>query len=565
MIATPRLLWCAAFLVSLPAAAFATDPSSGMVTIYVHGFEVSGSGRHGVFGEDIANPDADNVVRFTGLPPGAVVGTSYYGDVAPSYYSDADRAELDRITAAWDGGVPRYAFIVARHARQVLERSGASQMNLVSASFGSLVARWMIEKNVGGLAGEKRIARWLSIEGIIAGNWVASHHDLVKILSVFEPRPVDVVQMSYPWVETYLHTPRSEAASPYYGDILMGQVASTDDGGPGNPLRDAMLLANEYQPNDQIQAMPDAWFNSTLPEARYLGLRPTRAVFHSTHMGIRSMRGAWAEAATFLTASRRVTVEMTSARVVNLAESSSWYWNWLPAEILFESWVSSPAVEARWGPVGPLCAYVKEGASPPLRRYRRSGETQQFHHVVFDDFVLPEETELVVQLHANELDYDPRYGVFETARTPHHDDLGGGSIRVSTLQPGSYSYANPNWSCEVSVSVFDYPSRPIAVVPRGILDGPTEDDRQLRILPNPSYSSVVIHAPAFAAAAPAEVATLEVLDVSGRLVRRIDGNARADFGWDGRDASGRAVGAGLYFYRVATPRGTWSGKGFLLR
>ena len=558
------------FLASLAlfaASSTATRASAGSipVSIYIHGFELSGAGRHGVFGEDNPNPVADSVAALAGVPPGYVMGTTYYGDTPPSYYTDADRAELERITAAWDGGVPRYAFIVGRHARWLMERTGATQVNVISASFGSLVARWMIEKNVSGLAEEKRIARWLSIEGVIGGNWIASHHDLVKILSAFEPRPVDVVQMTYPWVETYLHAPRTEAASPYYGDILMGQTASTDDGGPGNPLRTAMLLYDDYRPNDQIQAISDAWFNGTLPEARYLGMPPTRAVFHSSHLGIKDERGAWAQAATFLTGTRRVTVAITGATVYNLAESSVWYWNWMPAEVLFESWVHAPAAEARWGAIGSLCSYVKEGASPPIRRYRRRGEHQVFTHVVFDDFVLPEETGLRIQLRANELDYDPRYGVFETARTPHHDDLGGGSVMVSTLQPGNYTFTCPGWSCDLTVSVFDYPTRPVAVIPRGILDPPPGNDDALRILTGPSYSDVRIRVPAFAPAGPGEVATLEVIDVSGRLVRTIDGNPREDFGWDGRDGNGRAVGSGVYLYRVTSPRGRWIGKGFLLR
>jgi hypothetical protein len=48
--------------------------------------------------------------------------------------------------------------------------------------------------------------------------------------------------------------------------------------------------------------------------------------------------------------------------------------------------------------------------------------------------------------------------------------------------------------------------------------------------------------------------TLEVYDVTGRRVKRYGGYAAgADFvqiEWDGTNESGRAVGAGVYFYRV---------------
>ena len=40
-----------------------------------------------------------------------------------------------------------------------------------------------------------------------------------------------------------------------------------------------------------------------------------------------------------------------------------------------------------------VSASGKEGGAAPIRRYRHNGEAQNFRHVVFDDFVLPEETE----------------------------------------------------------------------------------------------------------------------------------------------------------------------------
>jgi hypothetical protein len=552
-----------------PAATAAPDPPRA-ATIYVHGFELTGADRRGAFGDDVHEAVAESVAALAGLPSahdgtgplpsGVVAGTTYYGDRPPSYYSDADRAELDRITAEWGGGVPRYAFIVARHARDVLERSGARQVNFVSASFGSLIVRWLIEKNVGGLAGEGRIARWLTIEGVVAGNWAASREDLVRLLSFVAPEPVDVRHMSYGWIETHLHAPRTEADSPYYAGILIGQTGSTDDGGAGAPLRDAMLLSGEYQTNDGVQALPDAWFQGITAASRFAGMPPTRALFHTDHLGIKDERGAWAEAATFLTATRRVTVTMTSARVSSLHEVQLPFWDWTPAEVLFESRVFSPAAAARWAVTGPLCARVKEGAAAPLERFRSRGETRSFQHELFDDLVLPEETELRLDLRAAEVDCDPRYGVFETAQLPSYDDMGGGTLRVSTREPGSYTFASGDWSCEVSVGIFDYPAAP----PVGVPDAPPGPPEivPLAIAPNPSRSVVRIVAPT---AGPTEVATLEVMDVSGRILQRIAGSPGAVFEWNGRDRDGRALDAGIYCYRVVTPRRTWFGRSVLLR
>ena len=112
-----------------------------------------------------------------------------------------------------------------------------------------------------------------------------------------------------------------------------------------------------------------------------------------------------------------------------------------PAEVVFESRVYSPAVESRWGVRDALCTREKEGAVAPLRRYARAGETQAFQHVVFDDLVLDEESELRLVLRAEEIDYDWRYGVLETVQQPYYDDLGSGGLSVSTQEPGTYTFA----------------------------------------------------------------------------------------------------------------------------
>src|SRR4029077_19222779 len=59
-------------LVSLawPAISFASHVPNRTVTIYVHGFERTGLGRHGTFGEDIQDSVADSVAALIGLPVG---------------------------------------------------------------------------------------------------------------------------------------------------------------------------------------------------------------------------------------------------------------------------------------------------------------------------------------------------------------------------------------------------------------------------------------------------------------------------------------------------------------
>jgi hypothetical protein len=367
--------------------------------------------------------------------------------------------------------------------------------------------------------------------------------------------------MKYGWVETHLHAPRADADSPLYAGILIGQVASTDDRANEAALRNAMLTYGEYQPNDGVQSLPDACFRSVATPSRLLGQPPTLAVFHADHLGLADRREAWAQAATFLVARRRVTVTMTGARVTNLHEPQQPWWDWRPAEVLLESRVSSPAAEARWRIGAPLSARLKDGAAAPLRRYRTSGETQQFQHVVFDDLVLPEETELVLDLHAWELDYDLRYGVTETIQTPYHDDMGGGTLRVSALTPGSYTFTAADWSCTLDVSVFDYPFQTTLGVAE---PGSAETPGALAISPVPSSSRVSITA-ARGGDAPGTPALLEIADVTGRVLRRIQGTLGQAFLWDGRDSQTRPVAAGVYLARVVAVNGVRRGKVLLVR
>jgi len=86
--------------------------------------------------------------------------------------------------------------------------------------------------------------------------------------------------------------------------------------------------------------------------------------------------------------------------------------------------------------------------------------------------------------------------------------------------------------------------------------------RLLGAQPNPSRAATTIR---FRIAEAAPV-TVQVFDVRGRLLRTLadrrampsDGVAGAP--WDGRDADGRAVGSGVFLYRVQTPNGAVSGK-----
>jgi hypothetical protein len=488
--------------------------------------------------------------------------TSYYGDTPPAWYTSADQARLAEITAQWGGGVPRYAQIIADYARDLMRRSGAEHVNFVSASFGSLIVRWLIEKDVDGLASGGRVARWLSIEGVLAGNWAASRDRLVGYVDAVDPLPVDVAHMDYDWVDANLHRPRTQADHPAYAGILVGEIVSTDDEYNRGALSSLMRSFDEWQPNDGVQAVTDASFQDVTARSRFLGRTPTLAYFRNDHFHIQQAKGAWAQIATFLTQRRRVTVTMTSARVTDLKEPDQWYWDWRPAEVVLESRVHSPAVAARWGIADAICVREKEGGVAPLRRYASKGETQTFTHVLFDDLVLDEERELQLTLRAEEVDYDWRYGVFETAQLPGYDDLGAGTISVSTLAPGTYAFQAGAWSCTLEVTVQDYPFATPVSVPGS---AGTRPRTSLRVSPNPHGGITRVTLDGLTGSGDSGSATLDVIDASGRRVRRVTGDASSGFAWDGRDNAGLALPAGLYLLRITTPRGVWTGRSVLVR
>jgi hypothetical protein len=454
------------------------DPNR-TATIYVHGFDPDGASQGGVYGHDVLDPLLDDIADLEGLPtinqpggitkPNVIAATTYYGDTPPPYYTAQDIADIAAVTAQWGGGIPRYALIVAKYAKRLMELSGAQQVNFVSASMGSFVTRWLIEKNVEGLAADGRIARWLSLEGVISGNWAASRNELTFLWDLFGTPTIDVDQMDYGWIEQYLHAPRWEADNPLLASILIGQTASTSDTANEGALTAAMLLFGEFQPNDGVQGVYDAYFQSVTAPSRYLGLSPTLTHHHVNHYELADHQGAWAQAVCFITQKRRVTVTLIRAQVTDIHEPDLPLWDWTPAEIVFQSRVYSPLAASRWGIVDPLSSRHRVGASSPIVDYDFNGQEHVLDQVIFDDLVLDTETQLDLELWAEEIDWDVRYGVTEPLVPPSYDDLGGNWITVPITGPGTFFVDAPDWNADLAVEVFDYPFQSLG--PLGDING----------------------------------------------------------------------------------------------
>ena len=174
--------------------ALTPDPAR-TVTIQVHGWNLSGSTKDSTVGDDRGGGDiVDGIRKFSSLPhgqtapaaPNQIIATEYYGATFPSYYTAADEAEVKALK-----GIPRYALIVAKYARYVMQRSGADGINLTCHSMGCLISRYLIENDVGKLASEGRIKRWVSFAGVVNGAALADIDDgklsdLAKLIGYIE-------------------------------------------------------------------------------------------------------------------------------------------------------------------------------------------------------------------------------------------------------------------------------------------------------------------------------------------------------------------------------------------
>jgi len=455
-----------------------THNPNDTVTVYVHGFSGHGAGKtDAVYGEDEHESFMDGIPTLLGLPTinnpedenktNVFSATGYYGDTAPSYYTQKDKDDIEAVTEEFGGGIPRYALIVAKYSKHLMERTGAKQVNFISGSMGALVTRYLIEKNLENLASDKKIARWLTLEGVVNGNYAASNDDFLKIVRLFEHPNIDVDHMSYDWIEENLASNRKVASSPYYKDILMGSETSTKDNIKEHALTWLLVANGQYQPNDSYQVVKDTYFRDVVPSSRFQGQLPTHTYFHENHLSIKNNKGAWAELGTFLTSNKRVKLTLVKSKINDIHDkrhvirllghviASS---DDRPAEVVFSSKVFSPEVKRRWKIEKEISNLTIKGAVPGIVKYYHNGDEEQVNKVIFDDFVLENETELRLDLEVNEIDQDFRYGVYEKlwkTVDKEYDFIGSSSVKIP-LKEGTYSFSNDKYTYDVKVELINY-------------------------------------------------------------------------------------------------------------
>jgi hypothetical protein len=452
------------FLYSVTLNAAFYDPAK-TVTVYVHGFDPAGYRASGIFGEDTYEEFFNEIPAFIDLPTTAnaedlnksnlFAATTYYGDTPPSYYTADDIAQLDAITEEYGGGIPRYAMIVAKYTKHLLERTGAQQVNFISGSMGSLVVRWLIEKDVEALASNRKIARWFSVEGVVNGNYGASKSLLYKLYESVEKTSIDITHMKYSWIKRNLSNPRSTGQSPFYKDILVGFETSTDDSPKEGLLTKIMLTHGQFQPNDGYQIAKDTLLSNILEPYRFQGHNPTHTYLHETHLGVKKSPALWAEIANFLTSTKRVKITLMDVKVDDIKEKNRWYYKKLPAEIIFESRVYSPALYLQWNISQPVCERLYTGGVPPIVKYKRKKQTKNVNQTLFDDFVTPLENSMTITLNAKEIDGDLRYKVYESFKDRKYSNIGEITFSVP-LQNGTYPFYAHKFSGNVKVEIINY-------------------------------------------------------------------------------------------------------------
>jgi hypothetical protein len=438
-------------------------PSPKTITIYIHGYREEGYAKEGDYGKGWYNTFSTNLKNFTTLPMidyedipnynrdsfyNFLTSVDYYGETMPSYYSQEDGDEVEQVSKEYGGGIPKYALIVAKYAKYLLKETGAERLNIISVSMGSLVTRWMIEKNLENLSSDKKIEKWLSVEGVVRGNYAISQVSGNSFMNLFLTNSPDTDHMKYEWIKENLNPNPNEMNSPYYNDILVGQISLTDGTQENSLIKYILPLYGGFQPNDGFQLLKDTYFDSIKNSIQ----TPTHTILHGDHVDIKSNYGAFANMASFLDAKKRVRVTLIETTVTDIHEditSSN-----IGSEIVFESYILSEKAKERWAIEEFIDERVYESGALKIHNYNEVGATYALNEILFDSFVLNDETELEVTVEGYEIDRSTLYDISETNEISKKESLGE-TNKIVPLKNGVYDISAQDWSGKLRVEVLE--------------------------------------------------------------------------------------------------------------
>lgn len=440
----------AALLVAaiLVAPTFAVDynPNTTIV-IYIHGFSMDGWQDTGVYGDDEANDEVNQMAALLGAPtwqtnpnaPNQVAGCSYYGDTPPSWYSAADIAQ----DAATPFSVPKYTLRVAKYVQHVISRSpGTTGVTLVGASFGGEISRYIIENNVMGLSGSQMICRWIPIVGVVRGNWAATNAPdwLAELVGADSP---DIDDMAYGWVDGHISA-HNTLNSTLMAPIIITQYVATND--PDGYLT---LLTND--PNDSVNMVTDEYFSgytnsAALHQATDGTLQMPGMAYQSTyHQGIADAQGMWAGAMAAATNNQRVTITLTRFKAKTSMDLLD------GGDYCFRFNVTSPRAATLWGITSPLQNMIYSDGVSPIVIARRN-ETRYPNKVMFDQIVPVGEAQLGLSAQVKEIDWYPTYyDMYEPG--PASTDMGTLTANVSATGGSVITLSNTKVEMDFTTTV----------------------------------------------------------------------------------------------------------------
>ena len=442
-------------IVASASFAQAIQPPDQVATIVVHGFDPDGTSQSGTVGDDFSLDYVTDIAGALNLPLGIanptaanqVACTTYYGTDYPSYYTPQDIADVNAATAAFGGGVPRYAAIVAKYARHVMQRSGAKQINLVGLSFGALVSRYIIEKNLENLAGSDSIARWICVEGVVSGNYAATYGGpaiYVFFNQYYGGSPTDLDQMKYTWVDQNIHSPRQNSNAAYFANFPMHFWLAADDN-----IFNKMLTNLSGKANDGLVLLEDGYMKNMPVNLLYKGWLPTVSTLHATHDSMKSNEGLRAGLAAQVFGSKRVTITLTNVQVLRDFDPGKG-----PGEYVFGVKLFSPTAEDTMGTTVPIQDLRAEDNS--IEYLSLSPNSAQSTGLIwFDDMVLPGETNLRLETNVEEIDGDLIYQITETGGEVRQQ-LANTQQTIDVTKNGTYTLATADWRGTIDVEIRDY-------------------------------------------------------------------------------------------------------------
>jgi hypothetical protein len=219
---------------------------------------------------------------------------------------------------------------------------------------------------------------------------------------------------------------------------LVGQISLTDSEKEQAGLK-YILIEEGFQPNDGYQLLKDTYFG----EADNYLQAPSHTLIHTDHTGIEQSDATFITIANFLKAKKRVRITLLDATVSDIHESLTALDK--DTETVFQSIVSSNDKE--------ICQRVYDGGALNVYSYKKDGETKGINQIIFDDFVDPTTSTLLVKLKGYEIDRSTKYGVSEW-KTDKKESMGE-SIKSVELKNGTYLVSADDWSGHIKVEVLE--------------------------------------------------------------------------------------------------------------